>query len=122
MPLDKFGKHYLSHDDDVLFLVDDLPKMYYETQLVVMGLRFPGQYQIFNGRPHYEVFSPTGIITHVNCSSLLKLYINGNEVNHGDLIGQSLNKGDLISFKPDGNKTPYIGGVEFTLKSPIISE
>lgn len=121
MPVNKFGKHHLSHDDDIPVLVDDLPKMYYETQILVIGARMSDHYQMFNGRPTYHV-QFGGVITRVNCSSLLKVIINHNEVKHNDLVGRTLNKGDVISFKPDGNKTPLYGGAEFTLRVPIITE
>lgn len=120
MPVDKFGRHYLGHNDDALILVDDIPKTYYETKLLVTGIRYPKFYQLFNGSTSYKVTSPSGTITNIVLPSRVKLFINRNEVSGTELIGKTLNKGDIISFDPDQNKTPYLAGVEFTLRVPTM--
>lgn len=123
MPIDKFGRHHLNHyDDDVLVLVEELPILYYETRLVLQ-LNFDqnGELLFTDGESFHKVYLPTSVITSVsNPWNGIQMFINTSLVDK-PLVGKSLNKGDIITFKANRHFRHTIT-VEFGLKIPLLVE
>lgn len=124
MPIDRFGRHHLNHhdDDDAVVLVEELPNLYYETRLVLqLKCDEKGDLLFTDGEPFYKVYLPTGIITSLsNPWNGVKMFINGSLVDKS-LIGTSLNKEDIITFKAE-IKFKHSITVEFGLKIPVLVE
>ena len=106
MPIDKFGRHHFNrdHDESQTVVLKELPKLYYETRLLIM---------VIGTAYSYKLTTSSGLIVHVTFSTPLLEHINNVPVQKSELIGRTLKKGDVIRLNPD---------VRYSLKVPIIIE
>lgn len=125
MPIDKFGRNHLSHHlDDSVLLVEELPKLFYETRLVLHIKPNGNRFILSDGNPSYKVYLPTGVITYISNPWVgVQMFINGvNIEDYKTLIGFTLSTGDVITFKRVISWDTDFLTVELGLRIPVSIE
>lgn len=117
--MNSFGRHYIqhNHDTDIMYLLETLPKMFYEIQFV-LGILPRGDAYIFNDiHTYHKVTLPSGVITYTSKNlESVNMYINDVLIS-SNLIGSTIKTGDIIKFTKKGISRNQ--DIEFGLKIPI---
>lgn len=116
--MDKFGRSYVHHETtEAIYLVNDIPKLFYVIQYILRIIPYENDYIFSDHHTYHEINLPSGVITYASKNlRSVDMFIN-NLLVVDDLIGRTLNKGDIITVKKKDDIIPR--QIEFGVKIPI---